>query len=148
MSRVDFAFGAEDRLLMACRTSARHVEAGRRLLVFCTDARRLRRFDALLWSFDPASFVTHVQTDDPDASQAAVLLAATPEALDGGPAGGWLLNLDLGCPPEAGRFERILEIVSGHAADIAAARQRWSAYKAAGHDVRAHDLNAQGNPGT
>ncbi|HUH39813.1 MAG TPA: DNA polymerase III subunit chi, partial [Castellaniella sp.] len=116
MSRIDFAFGAEDRLLMACRTSARHVEAGRRLLVFCTDARRLRRFDALLWSFDPASFVTHVYTDDSDAAQAAVLLAATPEALNDEPAGGWLLNLDLDCPPKAGRFERILEIVSGHAA--------------------------------
>ncbi|WP_269495325.1 DNA polymerase III subunit chi [Castellaniella sp. S9] len=146
MSRIDFAFGAEDRLRMACRTAARHADAGRRLLVYCTDPRRMRRFDALLWSFEPASFVTHAAVGDPLAAEAAVLLAAGPEALDEAVHEGWLLNLDLDCPPGAGRFERVLEIVSGHEADIAAARHRWLAYKAEGHELRAHDL-AAGNLG-
>ncbi|MFC4298285.1 DNA polymerase III subunit chi [Castellaniella hirudinis] len=142
MTRVDFAYGAAHRLRMACGTAARHVGAGRRLLVYCTDERRLRRFDALLWEFDPASFIPHALADDPLADQADVVLVADAATLAGQPPGGWLLNLDLDCPPGAKRFERILEIVSGHEADIQAARQRWAQYQQAGHEVRGHRLPA------
>lgn len=141
MSRIDFAFGAPNRLDMACRTAARHVQAGRRLLVYCTDARRLERFDSLLWSFDPASFIPHAHADDPLVAHAAVILAGDAAALAAAPGEGWLLNLDLECPPHLERFERILEIVSEHEADRDAARQRWMAYRADGHEVRSHDLS-------
>ncbi|MGB6240857.1 MAG: DNA polymerase III subunit chi [Castellaniella sp.] len=141
MSRVDFAYGAAHRLRAACRTTARHVQAGHRLLVYCTDPRRLRRFDSLLWDFDPVSFIPHAHLDDPLADQADVLLAADAAALDAAPAIGWLLNLDLSCPPGAERFDRILEIVSGHEADLQAARSRWMHYRDAGHDVRGHQLS-------
>ncbi len=146
MSRVDFAYGAAHRLLMACRTVARHVQAGQRLLVYCTDARRLRRFDALLWQFDPVSFIPHAAAADPLAEHADVVLV--PDALTLGslqPAD-WLLNLDLDCPPDAGRFARILEIVSRHEADIQAARSRWVLYHQSGHQVIGHPLSP-GNPG-
>lgn len=142
MSRIDFAFGAPNRLHIACRTAARHVQAGRRLLVYCSDARRLERFDSLLWSFDPASFIPHVYVDDPLAADAAVILAGDEPALAAARDDGWLLNLDLECPPQIERFERVLEIVSEHEADRNAARMRWAAYRAAGHDVRSHDLSA------
>lgn len=141
MSRIDFAFGAPNRLDMACRTVARHVQAGRRLLVYCSDPRRLERFDNLLWSFDPTSFIPHVHTNDPLASDAAVILAGDAAALAATPGEGWLLNLDLECPPQIERFERILEIVSEHETDRNAARLRWAAYRAAGHDVRSHDVS-------
>src|SRR3546814_5048821 len=75
MSRVDFAFGAANRLHMACGTTARHVRSGRRLLVFCTDPRRMQRFDALLWSLDASSFIPHAPAGDPLAPQAPVVLA-------------------------------------------------------------------------
>lgn len=142
MSRVDFAYGAAHRLRMACGTVARHVDAGRRLLVYCTDERRLRRFDALLWEFDPASFIPHALAGDPLADQADVILVADAGALAAIPPQDWLLNLDLDCPPGAERFGRILEIVSGHEADIQAARKRWTLYQQAGHEVRGHRLPA------
>ncbi|MDY0310265.1 MAG: DNA polymerase III subunit chi [Castellaniella sp.] len=142
MSRVDFAYGAVHRLRMACGTAARHVAAGRRLLVYCTDERRLQRFDALLWEFDPTSFIPHALADDPLADQADVILVPDAASLDRIPSLHWLLNLDLDCPPGAERFERILEIVSGHEADIQAARRRWTQYQQAGHDVRGHRLPA------
>ena len=150
MSRVDFAYGAAHRLRMACHTAARQVAAGRRLLVYCTDARRLQRFDTLLWEFDPVSFIPHARADDDLADQADVVLVADASILTGMPAQGWLLNLDLECPPQAERFERILEIVSGHEADIQAARRRWTLYQQGGHEVRGHRLPADhpalGNP--
>ena len=141
MSRIDFAFGATNRLRMACHTVARHARAGRRLVVYCTDTRRLERFDALLWSFDPASFIPHVAAGDPLAGHAPVVLAGDPAALAAAPNQGWLLNLDLACPPQAGDYARILEIVSEHEADKQAARLRWAAYRDAGHDIRSHDLS-------
>lgn len=141
MSRIDFAFGAPNRLRMACSTTARHVRSGRRLLVYCTDPRRMERFDALLWSFDPASFISHAPADDPLAARAAVVLAKDAAELAAAPHEGWLLNLDLDCPPQPQRYERILEIVSEHEADKNAARLRWVAYHKAGHDLRSHDLS-------
>ncbi|MBV6271430.1 DNA polymerase III subunit chi [Alcaligenaceae bacterium CGII-47] len=141
MSRIDFAFGASNRLNMACRTIARHVQAGRRLVVYCSDTRRLDRFDSLLWSYDPASFITHVHAQDPLAAHAAVILASDTASLAAVHDESWLLNLDLDCPPQPERFERILEIVSEHEADRDAARLRWAAYRSAGHDVRSHDVS-------
>ncbi|HEX7386481.1 MAG TPA: DNA polymerase III subunit chi [Castellaniella sp.] len=143
MSRIDFAYGATHRLRMACRTTARHIEAGHGLMVYCTDARRLRRFDTLLWEFDPASFIPHVPSTDPLAPLAPVLLVDEASALHDVDASAWLLNLDLACPPGVERFARVLEIVSGHEADVQAARARWMAYQQAGHDVHGHRLSTQ-----
>lgn len=47
-----------------------------------------------------------------------------------------LLNLDLECPPQSNNFELILEVVSNHEEDKAAARNRWIAYKQAGYEVQ------------
>jgi DNA polymerase-3 subunit chi len=140
MSRIDFAHGAAHRLRMACRTAARHAQAGHRLLVYCTDARRLRRFDALLWEVEPASFIPHALAGDPLADLAEVLLIGDADTLAAAAPAGWLLNLDLDCPPDVARFARVLEIVSSHEADIQAARARWTAYQQAGHDVHGHRL--------
>ena len=142
MSRIDFAYGAAHRLRMACRTAARHAQAGHKLVVYCTDSRRLRRFDTLLWGFEPASFIPHVLSTDPLAELADVLLVQDAQALDACAHKDWLLNLDLDCPPRVERFARVLEIVSGHEADVQAARTRWAAYQQAGHDVHGHKLPA------
>ncbi|CAM5198080.1 DNA polymerase-3 subunit chi OS=Castellaniella defragrans OX=75697 GN=HNR28_003045 PE=4 SV=1 [Castellaniella defragrans] len=142
MSRIDFAYGAAHRLRMACRTAARHTQAGHKLLVYCTDPRRLRRFDTLLWSFEPTSFIPHVPSTDPLAELADVVLARDAGALELSTRVDWLLNLDLDCPPKVERFARVLEIVSGHEADIQAARARWAAYQQAGHEVHGHKLPA------
>jgi DNA polymerase-3 subunit chi len=142
MSRVDFAFGAADRLRMACEVVRKHYLSGRPLLVYTQDKQRLARFDRLLWGFDPEAFVPHVEVDDALAAQTLVLLTAAapvPTLVAGQQP--WLINLDLQCPPGAEGFERILEIVSGHEDDKNAARQRWREYQQAGHDLHAHDVS-------
>lgn len=142
MSRIDFAFGAPDRLRMACEVAGKQFAAGRPLLVYTQDAARLAKFDSLLWGYSATAFIPHVMADDPLAVQTPILLsqAITDPFLLTRP-GCWLLNLDLQIPPHAEQFERILEIVSGHDEDKRAARERWRQYQAAGHDVRAHDVS-------
>ena len=151
MARVDFAFGASDRLRTACVVTRKRYLAGATVLAYSTDAQRLAAFDRMLWAFDPTSFVPHLSVDDPLAADTpVVLLASTPGAwLDRLPesaARPWLLNLDDRCPPDLDRFARVMEIVANGAEDRQMARQRWREYANAGHDVHAHDLRPKTSP--
>jgi len=145
MARVDFAFGAPDRLRTACVAARKRYLAGQRLVVYCTDPGRLKAFDNMLWAFDDTSFVPHVLASDPLAAATPVVLTAAPpeaarQSMGPEPDTPWLLNLDDQCPPAVQAFERIMEIVSDDPADREAARRRWRAYQADGHTVQAHDL--------
>ncbi|NLY28744.1 MAG: DNA polymerase III subunit chi [Alcaligenaceae bacterium] len=146
MTRIDFAFGAANRLRMACQVMRRHYQHGRRVVVYSRQPKVLERFDMLLWSFEPTAFVPHTLVDDPLAINSPVVLTSVlpcnlPETPEWKQA--WLLNLDTGCPPNAADFPRILEIVSEHPDDKAFARQRWSSYKAAGFSLHAHDVSGK-----
>ncbi|MEO6986974.1 MAG: DNA polymerase III subunit chi [Paralcaligenes sp.] len=142
MARVDFAFGAQDRLRMACEVTHKHYLASRSLIVYSSDEQMLADFDRQLWSFDPTAFVPHVRANDPLASGTPIWLTAEPPQplRDNAPAT-WLLNLDSQCPPGAEGFDRILEIVSDKAEDKQAARLRWRQYQTDGHTLFAHDVS-------
>lgn len=140
-TRVDFAFGAADRLLKACEVTQKQVAAGRRLVVYTRNSARLAKFDRLLWQFESTAFVPHVMADDPLADRTPVLLATVAPQPALAREGAWLLNLDTECPPDAEQFDRILEIVSGHPEDKAAARQRWRSYQETGFELRAFDVS-------
>ncbi|HRL23039.1 MAG TPA: DNA polymerase III subunit chi [Alcaligenes sp.] len=139
MSRVDFAFGAPDRLRMACEVVRKHYEAGRRVVVYVSDTRQLARFDRLLWGFESTAFVPHVGADDPLAPDTPVVLTSSAPVPNGDQT--WLLNLDAQCPPGFERFTRVLEIVSQRESDRLQARERWRLYQAQGCDVHAHKLD-------
>lgn len=142
--RVDFAFGAPNRLRTACQVVRKHYLAGRKLIIYHSDPRSLQRFDRMLWGFEPDAFVPHVLVDHPLAAQTPILLSSQDplphhQAL---PNQAWLLNLDSHCPPSASHFQRILEIVSEQEQDKQAARQRWRQYQQWQYDVRAHQINS------
>ena len=140
-TRVDFAFGAADRLLKACDVVRKQVAAGRRLVVYTRNQARLTKFDRLLWQFDAVAFVPHVMSSDPLADRTPVLLESRIPDPSLAAAGAWLLNLDTECPPGGEHYERILEIVSGHPDDKAAARQRWRTYQDTRFELRAFDIS-------
>jgi DNA polymerase-3 subunit chi len=133
MTRIDFAFGAPDRLRMACQVVRKRYLAGQRLVVYCKEGSRLAAFDRMLWAFDDTSFVPHVLANDPLAAETPVVLtsgdpwqAAQAAVADGQPQP-WLLNLDDACPPGFDAFERLLEIVSDDPDDKQAAGGRGGA---------------------
>ena len=117
MTRIDFAFGAPDRLRTACQVARKRL-AGQRLVVYCRDGSRLASFDRMLWAFDDISFVPHVLANDPLAADTPVVLTASDplkaseKLVQAGQPQPWLLNLDDECPPGFEGFERLLEIVS------------------------------------
>ncbi len=143
MARVDFAFGATEKLSQACQTTLRQYLAGQKLLVYCTQSARLNAFDQQLWAIEDDAFVPHVVSTDPEAASTPVVLVSSglEQALATAPPEAWLLNLDDACPPTLGNVTRVLEIVSDDPDDKEAARARWRVYQAAGHDVKSHRLN-------
>lgn len=142
MARIDFAFGATEKIAQACQTTLKQYLAGHKLLVYCSDATRLKAFDTKLWAVEPTAFVPHVMATDPLAEQTPIWLVSSDldQALARAPADAWLLNLDERCPPALGNTARVLEIVSEDEEDKTAARARWAQYKAAGHELKAHRL--------
>jgi len=142
MARIDFAFGASDRLRAACDAAYKHYRKGGRLVVYCTDQTLLERFDLMLWGFEATAFVPHVLADDALAPQTPVWLSSKPIQPPAGPGPAvWLLNLDEDCAPGAEHYERVLEIVPQDEASVQAGRKRWRQYKSQGHDLHAHDLS-------
>jgi len=148
MARINFAFGATHRVTQACQTTLKQYLAGQKLIVYCSDAARLKPLDQKLWAVDEAAFVPHVWADDPLVSCTPIILVNTElaRALEGVPPETWLLNLDDQCPPTVGALERVLEIVSEEAEDKEAARQRWRTYQAAGHDLKSYSLQSSLSP--
>ena len=139
--RVDFAFGAPNRLRTTCDVVRKHYLAGRQLIIYHTDQRELQRLDRMLWGFEPTAFIPHLMCDDPLASQTPVLLCANAEQLNSlAQTTSWLINLDPAGPPLPTPFERILEIVSNQDQDKLTARQRWRLYQRHDYDLRAHNL--------
>ena len=140
MARIDFAFGASERLRAACEVVRKHYQAGHPVVVYSRDKPLLERFDQMLWGVAPTAFVPHVFADDPLAAQTPVLLTSAPPVAR---PEAWLLNLDTQCPPGCEQFERVLEIVSQDENETQAARERWKQYKADGHEIQAHDISAR-----
>lgn len=139
--RVDFAFGAPNRLRTACDVVRKQYLAGRQLVIYQSDPRELQRFDRMLWGFEPTAYIPHVMIDDPLANQTPILLCEHAEALAHHNAPDtWLINLDKKGPPLPSSFHRILEIVSTQESDRQLARQRWRQYQEQGYQVNAHHL--------
>ena len=82
-----------------------------------------------------------VAVHDPLADRTPVLLTPDAPGPELAATGIWLLNLDTECPPGADHYPRILEIVSQHPDDKAAARQRWRTYQESGFELRAFDIS-------
>jgi DNA polymerase-3 subunit chi len=151
MTRIDFAFGATDRLRTACQVARKQYLAGQPLVVYCADPVRLSAFDRMLWAFDDISFVPHVLATDPLAGETPIVLTAADPSAMAQPSGAnandrpapWLLNLDDDCPPNYQAFARILEIVSAEGDDRPAARQRWRAYQAQGESPHSHAIGGK-----
>ncbi len=107
--------------------------AGKRAVVLSGSQERVEALNAQLWTYDPAAFLPHGSVRDGMAEHQPVWLAAAEE----NPNGASVLVLTDGM--DAGRidaFERCLDLFDGNdASQLAAARARWTAAKAAGHTV-------------
>lgn len=148
MLRVDFAFGAHDRIAQAVRTTQRHVSKGTPLMVFFDDEQRLERYDQQLWALEDTAFVAHERLSPHALEGLKVYLidsaswSLLPAKLATVPyQSAWLLNLADQLPPEPQALSRILEVVGPEDDDREKARVRWRQYQQLGADLHSHRLN-------
>jgi DNA polymerase-3 subunit chi len=109
----------------------RGLAAGFRVLVLAGSAARVAHLDAVLWTYDEASFLPHGSRSDGQAERQPILLSDVEENLN---AADMLVLTDGAGSDRLAEYRRCLDLFDGNdETAVAAARERWSAAKAAGH---------------
>jgi DNA polymerase-3 subunit chi len=115
------------RLLERARTQ------GYRLIVRAASAERVEHLNALLWTYDEASFLPHGSARDGNAQNQPIWLSERTE----NPNGAAMLVLVDGVEAEdLASFARVADLFDGNdPAAVEAARKRWRRAAAAGHTL-------------
>jgi DNA polymerase-3 subunit chi len=114
------------------RLLERALGAGYRVVVLAGSQERVDHLDAVLWTYDDASFLPHGTARDGEAERQPIWLTVADE----NPNGATMLVLVDGTMSERlGEYRRCLDIFDAGEESVAAARDRWRRAKAAGHAV-------------
>jgi len=109
------------------------LEAGKRAVVLAGSEERVDALNAALWTYRPDSFLPHASASDGNAEAQPIWLST---AFENPNDAGILILTDNATTESFDGFERCLEMFDGNDdSAVAAARERWTAYKDAGHDV-------------
>ena len=106
---------------------------GHRIVVRAASAERVEHLNALLWTYDEASFLAHGSARDGSPTEQPIWLSDRPA----NPNGATILFLVDGVEAEdAAAFARCIDMFDGNdAAAVEAARGRWRRAKEAGHSL-------------
>ena len=136
MTRIDFHTNIADKVSYACRLARKAYAARGKLVLLASDPAEAELLDQALWSVGDTDFLPHVLASDALAPVTPIIVTAS---LDGEmPHYGMLLNLSRAIPPGFERFERVFEIVSQQADEVAAGRARYAAYKQQSYPLTHH----------
>lgn len=114
---------------------------GDHAVVMASSAERVAALDTALWTYDDRSFLPHGSKRDGFAEEQPIWLTVDPE----NPNGAKVLVLADGAVADVGGWPMVLEIFDGNSDDaVAAARERWKAHKAAGHELTYWKQDDQG----
>lgn len=112
---------------------ARTLSASRRAVVRCGDAARVEALDAALWRAPEPVWLPHGTARMGHAALQPIWISEDAEVPNGA---SFLFLLDGVAAADASRFERVFDLFDGTDPDaVAAARQRWTDAKAAGHTL-------------
>ncbi|MGH7099039.1 MAG: DNA polymerase III subunit chi [Stellaceae bacterium] len=115
------------------RLLERAAASGYRILVRAASAERIEHLNAVLWTYDEASFLPHGSARDGNAAAQPIYLT---EGEDNPNGAAMLVLVDAGdgLAPDLAAFARIADLFDGSdPAAVAAARGRWREARAAGH---------------
>ncbi|MDV6345423.1 DNA polymerase III subunit chi [Nitrosomonas sp. Is37] len=140
MAQIDFYSGASDKLLVACRLSEKVIQQALKIMIYIPDLSLLNRFDKLLWTFSPTSFIPHCHVGDRVVNVTPVILIGSSEEIQQIVPYEVLLNLHDEVPLIYDRFQRVIEIVGNTPEDKVVARKRYRFYQEQGLSVYHHKL--------
>jgi DNA polymerase-3 subunit chi len=118
------------------------LERGQRAVVIAGSAERVEHLTGHLWTYSERSFLPHGSARDGHADRQPVWLTTEDE----NPNGAQVLFLTDGAASrQVDRFQLCVELFDGNdGAAVQAARSRWQAYKAAGHQLTYWQQTPQG----
>ena len=133
MTQIDFRSNVADKISYACVLVRKARTANCNVVLFAEDPSLLRTIDELLWTFSEQEFLPHVMAEDPNAAHTPILLTSDDSAAL--PHRQVLINLSPRMPACFAQFERLFEIVSTDAEDVAAGRERYRYYQQRGYPL-------------
>jgi DNA polymerase-3 subunit chi len=114
------------------RLLGRTLAAGQRAVVLCGSEARVAELEEALWAAPEPDWLPHGSARTGEADLQPIWLTAVEEA----PNGARYLFLTDGQTADASKFDRVFDLFDGaDEAAVQAARQRWTAAKAAGHSI-------------
>jgi DNA polymerase-3 subunit chi len=109
------------------------LQAGERAVVLLGSPERVDALNTYLWTFDPNGFLPHGSSRDGEAERQPVWLTHRDENPNGA---NFLFVADRAQSDKVADYKRCFELFDGRdEAAVADSRERWKAYKAAGHAV-------------
>jgi len=110
--------------------------------VLCTGAERVKALDDALWRCTDPDWLPHGTAADGDAELQPIWLATDDAAPNGAR---FLFLIDGAASLRIGAFDRVFDLFDGNdEAAVVAARERWTAAKAAGHTLTYWRQGARG----
>ncbi|MDE3060665.1 MAG: DNA polymerase III subunit chi [Pseudomonadota bacterium] len=104
---------------------------GFKTLLLASSEEQAERFNQLLWTYNPGSFLPHGSLKDGNSEQQPILISTSMEPLN---RANLLAVTDGSVPTQPESFERIIDIFDGNdPTAVEAARKRWTGYKNSGH---------------
>jgi DNA polymerase III subunit chi len=111
----------------------RTLAAGQRAVVLCGNASRVKTLDVALWACPDPNWLPHGTAESGDADLQPIWLTTEDEAPNGAR---FLFLIDGTCSTRLSCFDRVFDLFDGSGPEeLAAARDRWRAAKAAGHPL-------------
>ena len=109
------------------------LQAGERAVVLLGSAERVDALNTHLWTYDPNGFLPHGAARDGEAERQPVWLTHRDENPNGA---AFLFVADRAHSDKVADYKRCFELFDGRDdAAVAESRERWKAYKSAGHAV-------------
>jgi DNA polymerase-3 subunit chi len=120
----------------------RALAVGQRAVVLCTDHDRLTALDEALWQCSDPDWLPHGTAADGDQALQPIWLTTEDSAPNGAR---FLFLIDGARSARFAEFDRVFDLFEGKdPVAVAAARERWSAAKAAGHALTYWQQEARG----
>ncbi len=120
----------------------RVLSSGMQAVILCGSTERVAALDAILWTYDPDSFLPHGTLATGFADKQPVYLTTEEENPNDASV---LVLVDGGAPAFVKDFTRCLDMFDGNDAQaVEDARIRWKHYKEGGHSLKYWQQTSQG----
>ncbi len=118
------------------------LEAGKRALVVAGSEDRVESLIGLLWTYHQDSWLPHGSAKDGEPEEQPIWLATNDDNVNDAQ---FLFLTDGAASERVADFERCFELFDGNDSNaVSDARQRWTAYKEAGHELTYWQQNERG----